>query len=86
MKAILVIDLEDDTNLNNVFVRYVVQDIYGQPIKAEVGGSKLKPMPEKLKHWQYADLYKRWNISDKQINAEVFGYNKCIDEITGENE
>lgn len=70
MKAILVIELEDDVNLNDIEIRYVIQDKYGMPIKAEVDGCPLRPLPEKY------DIGKM---------REQKGWNACLDEITGES-
>lgn len=45
----------------------------------------LRPLPQKLKDWQYADKYNRWGVSQKDIQKEIIGYNLCIDEITGDH-
>lgn len=92
MKAILVIDLDedvlvDDVKLDELEIVYVIQDMYGNPVKAEVDGVKLKPMPEKVTIEEDGFAYHRiGNV--KVIRNEVWstGYNDCIDEILGETE
>lgn len=45
MNAVLIVELDDDINLEDVEINYIVQDKYGNPIKAEVDGVKLRPLP-----------------------------------------
>ena len=72
MKTVLVVELEDDVNLDDVEIRYAVQDKYGLPEKAEVDGVKLRPLPEQMLWGHTSDF--------------IEGYNACLDEITGETD
>ena len=78
MKAIALIELPDDTDLNDVEIRYAVQDLYGMPIVAEVEGKKLRPMPE-----QYCISN---NPEMTSTDMYFLGWNKCIKKIMGETE
>ena len=75
MKAILVIELDDDVNLEEVEIRYAIQDMYGMPVKAEVDGCPLKPMPHSKQ------MENRWFSDDYSK-----GWNDCLEEILGETE
>lgn len=79
MKAILVIDLNDDVNLEDVEISYVIQDKYGMPVKAEVDGCPLKPMPQP-REMTNADSSNPW------IDENAIGFNECLAEILGEEE
>lgn len=72
MKTVLLVELDDDINLDDVEIRYAVQDKYGLPVKAEVDGVKLRPLPEQMLWGHTADF--------------IEGYNACLDEIMGETE
>ena len=64
MKAILVIELDDDVNLEEVEIRYAIQDMYGIPAKAEVDGCPLKPLPNAINErgkWISEEYQKGWN-------------------------
>lgn len=76
MKAILVIEIDNTVNLDDVEIRYAIQDMYGLPVKAEVEGCKLKPMPKKIIETESDKTY--WECPEFYD-----GYNVCIDEILG---
>lgn len=76
MKAVLVVELDDDINLDDVEIRYAIQNMYGMPIKAEVDGARLRPLPKK----KAVAMTMYENHEYKQ------GFNACLDEITGETE
>lgn len=78
MKAILVIELDDDVNLEEVEIRYAIQDMYGMPVKAEVDGCPLKPLPQKQEH--------REGLCSDYILGFEDGWNDCLEEITGETQ
>ncbi len=96
MRTILVIELEDDVNLNDVKIRYAIQDKYGMPIKAEVNGCPLKPLPQKLEvkvdtfddimhtEFQMTDVIA--NIRFETDKLVALGWNACLDAIEGEGE
>ena len=87
MKAILVIDIPDEEYGKLGKVGYVSgctfesDDVYRNTFYKY----ELRPLPEKLEDWQYADKYNRWGVSQKDIQKEIIGYNLCVDEITGES-
>lgn len=76
MKAVLVIELEDDVNLNDIEIRYVIQDKYGIPVKEEVDGRPLKPLNKIVKagdrelliyerKWLYNNLEREFELQKK---------------------
>lgn len=81
MKAVLVIDLDDDVNLDEVEIRYAIQDEYGMPVKAEVDGCHLKPLPPKL---DANDWHRMFSGLFSEREAKGHGWNACLKEITGE--
>ena len=70
MKAILVLELADDVNLNEIEIRYLILNKYGMVIKADADGCPIKPMPSKKQ------IEERWHSEDYSI-----GWNDCIEEI-----
>lgn len=46
----------------------------------------LKPMPKKKIHIAKYNIWKGYSKEDKEIMIENRGYNKCVDEILGEQE
>lgn len=77
MKAVLVIDLPDDINVDDVGISYIVQQWSGLPVKAQVEHIPLKPLPKK------AEIVKGVNGFQEIYND---GWNACLEEITGETE
>lgn len=80
MKAVLVIELDDDVNLEEVEIRYAIQDMYGMPVKAEVDGCPLKPLPKE------EDIYEV-GMDEEDTKAKQQwnkGWNACLKEITDE--
>ena len=76
MKAILIIELEDDVNLNDVEIRYVIQDRYGMPVKAEVDGYPLKPLPSRKNNDESV------MVGSLQMDiGYILGWNECLEEI-----
>lgn len=73
MKAIIVVDLNDDTYLEPEADVIIDNGDFHLETKAF-----LKPLPKKLLNW-YAD----WQLNSK---AFVIGYNACLEEIIGEEE
>ena len=71
MKAILVIDLGDNVNLDEVEICYVIQDKYGMPVKVEVDGCPLKPMPSPMP---------KDNSNEVNLGFEL-GWNACLEDI-----
>lgn len=69
MKAVLVIDLNDDVNLEEAEIRYAIHDKYGMPIKTEVDGCHLKQLPQK----------KNTDFHPNIVYAN--GWNDCLEEI-----
>ncbi len=84
MKAILVIDINDDIKKYSVDVFKQNED--GDVMLEVATDLSLRPLPQKLKDWQYADKYNRWGVSQKDIQKEIIGYNLCVDEVAGETE
>lgn len=72
MNAVLIVELDDDVNLEDVEINYIVQDKYGNPIKAEVDGVKLRPLPK----------YMHMGL-DNELEEIIFqmGFNTCLNEI-----
>lgn len=84
MKAILVIDLEDDVNLNDVEIRYAIQNMYGMPVKAEVNGCPLKPMPTKITTATLSELeQERTELLTEMASLKAYadGWNACLEEL-----
>lgn len=88
MKAILVIDIPKDfENREPYFVEgslfcYVKTNYGKYRYVCDLDKTKLKPMPQKKydgKEWT-----KHYNVAGDYIKAQ--GYNKCLDEILGEEE
>lgn len=77
MKAILVIDIEEDVDIKTLRANY---EVYGDlPIRPCYQsnyqfreGVELKPMPQKMS-WGHTSEY-------------IDGYNACLEDITGETE
>ena len=91
MKAILLIDIPDD--VYDCYQNWSVTSNDEIELRYEEDGSlmhfmnlgmnlELKPMPEKkeLNEFKYRML-----VNGEQIFSEDIGYNKCIDEILGDN-
>ena len=70
MKAILVLELADDVNLNEIEIRYLILNKYGMVIKADADGCPIKPMPKMLNAWDYQQ---GWNDCIKEIMGETNG-------------
>lgn len=86
MKAILVIDIPYGLSLSDLYISGGLweagqDDGWAYEFKAE----DIKPMPQKKIHIPKLNI---WEITeeDKEIMIENRGYNKCIDEILGEEE
>ena len=86
MKAILAIELKDDVNLNDIEIRYVIQDKYGTPIKAEVDGCPLRPLPERKHPDGEATIHTGVSYEQGYIDGHEHGWDACLYEITGETE
>lgn len=81
MKAILVIDVNDDTNFDEAKADITMQEdgyglLLGNVSKKWYENVLLKPMPKK----------KDFTFKPNEDGAFKLGYNKCIDEILGEEE
>ena len=77
MKAMLVIELNDDVELDYTHIGYVVQDKYGSVVASDLfehSFATLKPIP------------KKYQLTTEKGNRYAVGYNDCIDEILGEEE
>ena len=72
MKAILVINLNEDVKLDDLEISYVIQDKFGTVVEAEVDGVKLKPIPEE--------------DDEICIKSYLLGFNACLYELSGEEE
>lgn len=98
MKAILVIDVD---NTEDYVVEVIKKRTSAQLARIVHTGLKLKPMPQKkevevnkiedIMHTEYSieDIYKNKYIADIRLATDkliALGYNKCIEEITGEEE
>ena len=89
MKTVIVVDVpvgEDEIRQVGFLAHVSVFPSVASEQYYEFENVVVRPLPEKLKDWQYADKYNRWGVSQKDIQKEIIGYNLCIDEITGENE
>ena len=75
MKALLVIDVNDDENIEELRVSYKI-DLHDEVLYA-ADNEKLKLVPEKYNRVEQLDVF-----------SECFadGYNACIDKILGEEE
>lgn len=73
MKAILVIDVDDDENIEELRVSYKVDCC--EEVLYAAHNEKLKPIPEKYSRLAQLDVFSE---------CFVDGYNSCIDEIVGE--
>ena len=78
MKAILVIDIKEDTDIKTLRANLeVYENIHIKPCHQSNyqfrEGLELKPLPHKLQADWYTDGYKE-------------GFNACLDAITGETE
>lgn len=71
MKAILVIDLPNDTKAEDVCITYIVQDWYGMLVKAQVESVPLKSLPKKKPKYDR----RGWTADYKQ------GWNDCLEQI-----
>lgn len=79
MKAVLVIDIPNELDVNDLLIDYCVHT-KGEYKQIRKGGNySLKPMPEKLK----LRIQREW-ITD--YDRYEIGYNACIEEIMGETE
>lgn len=92
MKAILVIDVNDDINFEEARVNITMQEdsithlIKGDEYSAKkwYDNVKLKPMPTKKSAVFDANCC---DIEEEiKIIREIDGYNRCIDEMLGEEE
>ena len=76
MKALLVVDIDDDVNIEDIGITYIIQHWSGLLVKAQVESVPLKPLPKKRKE-----------INDLTVEAYVNdAWNACINEILGEEE
>lgn len=74
MKAILIVDLDDDVKLEDTVILYVVRNCYtGYAYKKEVEGVDLKPMPNRI-DWLKNGYNGGWIMFST-------GWNACIEEL-----
>lgn len=84
MKAILIIDVEDNTKFDKAIADITFHDLKFNLPPINIGVRKwyqnvrLKPMPHKFE-MEYAD----WQVISKPYTK---GWNDCLDEILGEEE
>ena len=89
MKALLIIDLPNDANIEELDADYQVyltdEDCNYKKVAGEMS-VKLKPMPEQK------DVFTKENNKSSNVIGDMFkyayarGWNECLDEIMGETE
>lgn len=76
MKAVLVIDLPDDINVDDVGITYIVQQWNGLLVKAQVEHVPLKPLPEPMPEVamtiQDISYAMGWNECLEMIDEEIY--------------
>jgi len=79
MKAVFVIDVPNELDVNDLLIDYCVHTKGEYKTIRKGGNHHLKPLPKKLKlrvQREWLGDYDRYEI----------GYNACLEDITGETE
>ncbi len=83
MKAILVINVPKEYELDQLAVNYLLYSVDGKVLDGDMG-IELKPMPKKI---DKVDFFKSIGVDyDFGWSKEIDGYNHCLDETLGEEE
>lgn len=72
MKAVFVIDIPNEFDVNNLLIDYCVHTKGEYKTIRKGGNHPLKPLPQRKLEWNWGSGARDWNA--------------CLDEITGETE
>lgn len=92
MKAILLIDVPDDTEFDKDYrlTGLLLANEYAENVGIEFKDARLKPMPQKLAenfgNNTPTNTYIMNGTERQYLDMFAVGYNKCIDEILGAEE
>ena len=87
MKAVFVIDIPNDLDVNDLLIDYCVHTKGEYKPIRKGGNHPIKPLPKKAEmtdDWRVADLIE--TESGRMAKCYFKGRNEVIDEITGETE
>ena len=86
MKAVIVIDVDDNIKLDRTYIAYDLYDGDNMDVISKVigyGYAPLRPLPKKKTEEE--EMAKDPFNEDLFYDEYIWGWNACLDAITGEN-